>query len=204
MTAVAEPASDRADARTILTGGILLGGLTTVGVVLFALLSRGLTGATEVVVQALMILAGGVVFSYLPAVWIRPRGADGVAWAALVGLLGALTFTVLDTAILRPLDLYHWTWDAVGGGSGFWYVPVWWMGSAFLAWLGGYVVALTARGGRSESPLLVGTLTAGLGVLLFAVSAATGLLPFTAAIAALAFTVALVIHIPLAAVMYRR
>jgi hypothetical protein len=204
MTAVAEPVSDRAEVRTILTGGILLGGLTTVGVVVFALLSRALSGATEVVVQAALILAGGVVFSYLPAAWIRPRTVDGIAWASLVGLLGALTFTVLDTAILRPLNLYHWTWDAIGGGSGFWYIPVWWMGSAFLAWLGGYVVALTARGGRSAPPLLVGILTAGLGVLIFAVSAATGLLPFAAAIAALAFTVALVVHIPLAAVMYRR
>ncbi|HET7039265.1 MAG TPA: hypothetical protein VFH97_05215, partial [Gemmatimonadales bacterium] len=121
MTAVAEPVVDRADVRTVLTGGILLGVLTTIGVVAFALLSRALSGATEDVVRAVLILAGGIAFSYLPAVWIRPRTVDGIAWAALVGLLGALAFTVLDTAILRPLNLYHWTWDAIGGGSGFWY-----------------------------------------------------------------------------------
>ena len=204
MTAAVEPTADRAEVRTIVSGGVKLGILTTIGVAVFALLSRSLSGATEVVVQAALILAGGVVWSYLPAVWVRPRTVDGIAWASLVGLLGALTFTVLDTAILRPLNLYHWTWDAIGGGSGFWYIPVWWMGSAFVAWLGAYVVALAARGERSAPPLATGMLTAGLGILLFAVSAATKLLPFHAAVAALGFAVALVLHVPLAAAMNRR
>lgn len=204
MTAAAQPTTDRAEVRTIVTGGIQLGILTTIGVAAFALLSRVLTGATEVVVQAGLIAVGGLVFSYLPAVWIRPRAADGIAWASMVGLLGALTFTVLDTAILRPLHLYHWTWDAIGGGSGFWYIPVWWMGSAFLAWLGAYIVALTAARGRDPHPLAVGAQTAGLGVLLFAIAAGTGLLSFHAAIAALAFAAALVLHVPVAAVIHRR
>lgn len=204
MTVAVEPVADRADVRTIVSGGIKLGILTTVGVAAFALLSRALTGATEVVVQGLLILVGGVAWSYLPALWVRPRTVDGIAWASLLGLLGALTFTVLDTAILRPVHLYHWTWDAVGGGSGFWYIPVWWMGSAFVAWLGAFVVALMARGDASAPPLFAGAQTAGLGVLLFAVGAATKLLPFHASVAALAFAVALVLHVPLAAVIYRR
>jgi hypothetical protein len=204
MTAAAEPTADRADVRTIVSAGVKLGLLTTVGVAGFALLSRSLTGTTEVLVQAGLIFVGGVVWSYLPAVWVRPRTADGIAWAALVGLLGALTFTVLDTGILRPLNLYHWTWDAVGGGSGFWYIPVWWMGSAFVAWIGAYVVALVARSSPRAAPLAVGGQTAALAVLLFAISSATGVLPFHAAVAALAFTVALVLHLPLAAAMSRR
>jgi hypothetical protein len=195
---------DRADVRTIVTGGILLGILTTIGVTVFALLSRALSGTTEVLVQTVLIVAGGIVWSYLPAVWIRPRSADGIAWASMVGLLGALAFTVLDTAILRPLNLYHWTWDAIGGGSGFWYIPVWWMGSALVAWLGGYVVALVARRNAEPAPVAVGVQTALLAVLLFAVTAATGILPFHAAIAALAFTVALVLHVSIAAAMSRR
>jgi hypothetical protein len=204
MTAAVQPAVDRADVRTIVTGGILLGILTTIGVTVFALLSRALSGTTETLVQTVMIMAGGIVWSYLPAVGIRPRSADGIAWAAMVGLLGALAFTVLDTAILRPLNLYHWTWDEIGGGSGFWYIPVWWMGSALLAWLGGYVVALVARRNTEPAPVAVGVQTAVLAVLLFAIAAATGLLAFHAAIAALAFTVALVLHVPIAAAMSRR
>lgn len=204
MTSAVHPAQDRADVRTIVAGGIKLGLLTAAGVAGFALLSRSLAGATEVVVQSAFVVAGGVIFAYAPARWVRPRTVDGIAWAALTGLLGALTFTIVDTAALRPLALYHWTWDAIGGGSGFWYVPVWWMGSAVLAWLGAHVVALTARGGREPQPFVVGALTAGLAVLLFAVAAATHLLPFHAAIAALAFVGALALHVPLAAVMHRR
>jgi hypothetical protein len=205
MTAAVELASaERYDVRTVIGGGVKLGLVTIGGVVVFALLSRSMTGAGEVVMQSLVILAGGIAFAYLPAVWVRPRTVDGIAWAAMVGLLGALVFTLIDTAALRPLHLYRWTWDAIGGGSGFWYIPVWWMGSAFLAWLGAWVVALSARGGREPNPLVVGALTAGVGIVLFAASVGTRLLPFHAAIAALAFGVGLILHVPLAAITHRR
>ena len=155
MTTAAEPmAVDRADVRTIVGGGVKLGILTAVGVVAFALLARAMSGNTETLVLSLLVLAGGVVFGYLPALWTRPRSADGIAWCTLLGLLGAVAFTVLDVVLLRPLSVYHWTWDAIGGGSGFWYIPVWWMGSAFLAWLGGMVVAYAAQGGRRAGPAL--------------------------------------------------
>jgi hypothetical protein len=205
MTAAAQPVTaERSDTRTILVAGIQLGIVTTVGVVAFALLSRALSGTTEVVVQSLLILIGGVAFGYWPALAVRPRTVDGIAWAALVGLLGAMAYSVLDVAVLRPVHLYPWTWDAIGGGSGFWYLPVWWMGSAVVAWLGSWVAALAARDGRTPSPLTSGLLTAGLAVLLFAVAAGTTVLPFSAPVAALAFAVALVLHVPIAAAVYRR
>lgn len=198
MTAAAAPTSEQYDVRTIVGGGLQLGVLTAVGVVVFALVSRGLSGTVEVIVQVVLVLIGGIAFSYLPSLWVRPRSADAIAWAVMLGLLGAVAFTLVDTAILRPLDLYHWTWDAIGGGSGFWYIPVWWMGSAFLAWLGGMIAA------KSGTPLASGVQSAGLAVLLFAILAATGIAPFHAATAALAFTVALVFHVPLAGMLARR
>lgn len=204
MTAAVEAAADRSDVRTILTGGAVVGVLTTLGVTAFALLSRALTGTAEVIVQAGMILVGGVLFSYLPAARVRPRSVDGIAWAAMVGLLGALVFTVLDTTVLRPVRLYDWTWDAIGGGSGFWYIPVWWMGSAVLAWLGAWVVAMAGRGGREPQPFVLGVQSAGVGVLLFAAATGMRLLPFHAATAALAFSVGLVLHVVIAAVAYRK
>jgi hypothetical protein len=204
MTAAVQPTTDRSEVRTILVGGIQLGILTTVGVVAFALLSRALSGSTEVVVQSVLILLGGVAFGYVPSLSIRPRTVDGIAWAAMVGLLGALVFTVLDTAILRPANLYHWTWDRIGGGSGFWYVPVWWMGSAVLAWFGAWIVANVARGGREPRPLGIGLLTAGFAVLLFGIGVAVRLLPFHSAAVALAFGVALALHVALAAGTSRR
>lgn len=204
MTAAVQPDADRSDVRTMLTGGVQLGVLTVVGVAAFAFLSRALTGTTEVIVQSALILLGGVAFSYLPSVGVRPRTVDGIAWASMVGLLAALVFTVVDTAVLRPIDLYHWTWDAIGGGSGYWYIPVWWMGSAFLAWLGALVVATLARGGREPMPLVTGALTAGLAIVLFGVGAGVRLIPFHAAGMALAFAVALVLHSAVAGVVARR
>jgi len=205
MTAAAQPAAaDRSDVRTILVAGIQLGVLTTIGVVAFVLLSRALAGTTVAVVQAGVILAGGAVCAFVPARAIRPRSVDGIAWASMVGLLGALSFSVLNVVVLRPVHLFPWTWDAIGGGSGFWYLPVWWMGSAVLAWLGAWVVALAARSGREPSPLVSGLLTAGLAVLLLGAAAGTGLMAFGGPAAALAFAVALALHVAIAAAVHRR
>jgi hypothetical protein len=198
-TAVQSASVERYDVRTVVGGGVVLGVITAVGVVIFALLSRPLSGPLESLVQSALILAGGLVFAYYPAAAVRPRGVDGIAWAATLGLVGALAFTAIDTALLRPIDLYHWTWDAIGGGSGFWYIPVWWMGSALLAWLGawGHV-----RSGGAAIPRLSG-LTAGLAVLLFAGLVALGLAPLRGAVMALAFSLSLVAQVPLAAMLAR-
>jgi hypothetical protein len=203
MTSMVEPAAGpRSDVRTIVGGGVKLGIATVIGVVVFALLSRALAGGVETVVQSVLVLAGGAVFAYAPAYWVRPRGVDAIAYASLVGLLGSVVFTVVDAAVLRPVHLYHWTWDAIGGGSGFWYIPVWWMGSCFLAWLGGWVYSI--RAARDASAVSAALQTLGIGVLLLVVAVATRLAPFHAAVAALAFTVGLVLHVPLAAVLRNR
>jgi hypothetical protein len=182
----------------------VLGVLTAVGVVTFALLSRALDGMPEVVVQSMVVLIGAGLASYLPAAWLRPRSADAIAWAALTGLIGALSFTVLDTVVLRPLGVYHWRWDAVGGGSGFWYVPVWWMGAAALAWLGAWVVALAAASSGNAAPARSAGLTLALAVVVCAILVATRIAPLHAAVVALAYAVGLVLSLPLTAVLSRR
>jgi hypothetical protein len=195
MTSVAQPAAEpRSDVKTIVGGGIKLGVFTSVGVVVVVLLSHWLSGRTEAIVQSVLILFGGAVFAYAPAQWVRPREVDSISWASLVGLLGSVVFTVVDTAILRPAHLYPWTWDAIGGGSGFWYIPVWWMGSC--------VYSLRAPGGGTAIGTAVQTV--GLSVLVFVILVATGLAPFHGAVAGLAFSVALVLHVPLAAVLRTR
>jgi len=183
----------------------VLGVLTVVGVFTFALLSRALDGTPEVVVQSMVVLVGAGLASYLPAAWLQPRSADAIAWAALTGLMGALSFTVLDTVVLRPLGVYHWSWDAVGGGSGFWYVPVWWMGAAALAWLGAWVVALAAAASdRSAAPARSAGLTLALAVVVCTILVATRIAPLHAAVVALAYAVGLVLSLPLTTVLSRR
>jgi hypothetical protein len=203
MTSAVEPGSRiRADLRTILGGGAKLGFLTVLGVVAFALFSRASSGPTEVVIQSLLVLAGGIVFSFAPAIWVRPRDVDSIAWAALVGLLGSLLFTVVDTAILRPLNLYHYTWDEIGGGSGFWYIPVWWMGSATLAWLGAWVYSVAVDSGDVRIGKVVGiTVLATMAAFLLLGFLGTG---FSPASMGLAFAVGLVIHLIVVRVLRRR
>lgn len=204
MTSAVEPLVERADVRTIVGGGVVLGVLTALGVAVFSLASRALSGTAEVVVGAAVVLVGGAIASYLPAHWVRPRHVDGIAWAALIGLLGSLAFTVLDTVLLRPVGLYHWTWDAIGGGSGFWYIPVWWMGSATLAWIGAWVLSVLARGGRE--PRAVGAAVQFTLIALLVFAALVTLTPLSAASAvmALAVAIALVLHLVVAALTVRR
>jgi hypothetical protein len=202
MTSAVEPATERADVRTIVGGGLKLGVITAVGVAAFAFISRGVTGTVEIVVQSALVLLGGVVFSYVPAFWVRPKSVDGIAWAALVGLLGALAFTVIDTAVLRPLSVYHWTWDQIGGGSGFWYVSVWWMGSALLAWLGAWVFTVLSERGTSVFAATGQTL--GVAVIVFAIVTLTRIAPAHAAVMALAWTLALIVHVPVAYALSKR
>ncbi len=204
MTSAVEPAAERYDVRTVVGGGVKLGILTVVAVVVFALLSRALDGTVEIIVQSVIVLAGGVLVSYLPALWVQPRGADSIAWAALVGLLGALVFTVIDTALLRPLGIYHWTWDAIGGGSGFWYIPIWWMGASLLAWFGAWVAATVGNARGTFNVMAVAGQTLAVTVLMFMALVLVRLAPPTPAIEALAFSIALVLSVPLTVALTRR
>ncbi len=204
MTAVAEPALvERSDPRSIVGGGAILGVITAIGVFVFVFVSRPMEGMARTVLQSLLVVVGGGVFAYFPSMRIQPRSVDSIAWAALTGLMGALFFTAIDTAVLRPLDVYYWTWDAIGGGSGWWYVPVWWMGSAVLAWLGGWVTANVANGGSVSLPALaVQSMVIALAV--FAILVLTSISPFHAGTMALAVPLGLVIHVVVTSVMNRR
>jgi hypothetical protein len=194
MTAVAEIQDiDRSDVRTIVGNGLKLGIFTTIGVVIFALLSRVMDGMIETFVQSILILAGGAVFAFAPGLIVKARSMDGMAWAMLVGLLGALFFTVFDTIILRPINLYHWTWDAIGGGSGFWYVPVWWMGAAFLCGVGSVLVKNNSSGDTNAEFVKLLPRTGILAVVVFGIIVATNLLPATSAVVALSFSIGLLI-----------
>ena len=201
MTSAAQTtAMPDSDWRTIVRGGIKVGIVTAVGVAAFALISRPIADTTETIIQAGFILVGGAVFAYFPSMLLRPRDADTIAWAAMIGLLGSLVFTVIDTVLFRPLNLYHWTWDALGGGSGFWYLPVWWMGSATLAWLGAWVTAIQAGDGDPNIPAYAGQSVA-IGIVVAAILMVTGMVPFHAAGFALGFAIGLVLHVPLSGVM---
>jgi hypothetical protein len=149
----ANVAFDRSDFRTVSLGGAGVGLVTGVAVVAYLAASRSVpeTAGARGVVEALIVLAAGVLAAFLPATRTAPRGADGIAGAAAIGLVGTIVFSAIDIIVLRPFKAYPWTWDAIGGGSSWWYLPVWWMLGTFLAWMGGIVTA--SAGARGETTL---------------------------------------------------
>ena len=158
MSATAAPvASDRSDFRTVTVGGAKIGVATAVAVVAFLAASRlvpivaGLRGG----VKSLVVLAAGMAVAFLPATWTAARSTEGIAGAAAIGLVGTVVFSAIDIAVLRTFKAYPWTWDAIGGGSTWWYLPIWWMLGTFLAWMGGIVTAAgTAAGAASGEATL--------------------------------------------------
>jgi len=143
MSATAAPAaSDRSDVRTVTVGGALVGAITAGAVVLVVATSRLLAGSARAGgVEALVVLVAATLVAFVPGQRTAARTTEGIAGAAALGLVGTVVFSAIDIALLRPLKAYPWTWDAIGGGSTWWYLPVWWMLGTFLAWMGGIVTA---------------------------------------------------------------
>jgi len=156
------PATDRSDFRHILMSGTKVGLVTGVSVVAFLALSRLLpSGVAQTAFEAMLVLLVGVLVSLLPGQWVGSRGTEGVAGAAAVGLWGTVVFMAFDIVLLRPFQAYPWTWDAIGGGSTWWYLPIWWMLGTFVAWMGGMLTAgRNARGpaslGQIATPVVLG------------------------------------------------
>src|SRR5213595_3308819 len=156
MSVTAAPVvSDRSDFRTVTVGGAQLGVATAVAVVAFLATSRlvPITAGLREGVEALIVLAAGLAVAFLPAQWTVARSTEGIAGAAALGLVGTVVFSAIDIVLLRPFKAYPWTWDAIGGGSTWWYLPVWWMLGTFLAWMGGIVTAGQAARGAEQATL---------------------------------------------------
>ncbi|MGH7537191.1 MAG: hypothetical protein ACREMF_01030 [Gemmatimonadales bacterium] len=157
MTSGAVAATDRSDFRSVLVGGTKVGVVTAVLVIACLAVTRLLpAGVSRDVVLSLLVLATGVLVSLLPGEWVVPRNTEGVAGTAAMGLWGTVVFMAIDIVLLRPFKAYPWTWDAIGGGSTWWYLPVWWMLGTFLAWMGGLLTA--ARNTPPRAPATLGQL----------------------------------------------
>jgi hypothetical protein len=162
---------DRSEFRHVLLSGTIVGAVTGAAVVVFLLVSRLLPpGIVASLVLMLIVLAGGVAAAFLPGFFAASRTVQGVASAAAIGLWGTIVFMAMDIILLRPFKAFPWTWDAIGGGSTWWYLPIWWMLGTFVAWMGAIVTSgRGARGGDTAirslaTPAVLGGLSAGLGL----------------------------------------
>src|SRR5438445_2538625 len=185
-------ASDRSDIRTVMVGGTQIGLLTAAAVVAFLIVSRQVTAVLpQRALEALIVLATGTAVSFLPARLTQARHVEGIAGAAAIGLWGTVVFMAIDIVLLRPFKAYPWTWDAIGGGSTWWYLPIWWMLGTFLAWMGGIVTAAGSEATlrRRALPALAATIVLALIVRLAGVTLALPVATggaFTLVLAALA------------------
>src|SRR2546429_3942715 len=102
--------------------------------------------------RSLVVLAAGTAVSFLPALLTQARHVEGIGGAAAIGLWGSVVFTAIDIAVLRPFQAYPWTWDAIGGGGTWWYLPIWGGLGTFLPWTGGIFSPHRAVPGGTSPP----------------------------------------------------
>jgi hypothetical protein len=143
MTSTAElrDTYDATDVPSVVAGSIKLGLLETLLVLVFSLASRFLDGILETIVCALIVIVGLAVVTMLPGLWTRPRTIEGIAGAAGIGLGATAVYLLLDVMLLQNIGTYSNRWYEVGGGSNWWYHPVWWMVGTFLPWMGAWILA---------------------------------------------------------------
>ena len=55
--------------------------------------------------------------------------------------------------LLQNIGTYGHRWYDFGGGSNWWYHPVWWMAGTFLPWMGAWILANQLVKGAASSPV---------------------------------------------------
>jgi hypothetical protein len=141
---------DRTDVPYIVLGAVKIGLITAIAVLLYSLVSRFTNGVIESALKTLIIAAGAWMVTFLPGQWTRARTIEGIAGAAGIGLAGTVVYLLIDVTLLQSIGTYTDRWRAIGGGSNWWYHPVWWMVGTFVPWMGAFMIAnQAARGGVS-------------------------------------------------------
>jgi hypothetical protein len=133
---------DLTDVPALVRGSVKLGLLEAVMVLAISLISRLLPlGLLQVVLLAVALVIGLGAVTLLPGLWTRPRTIEGIAGAAGIGLGAAVVFLLIDVTLLQNIGTYGHRWLEVGGGSNWWYHPVWWMVGTFMPWMGAWILA---------------------------------------------------------------
>lgn len=150
--------ADQTDIPGIVKASVKLGILEAVFVVLIGLSTIYLEGMAETAVVGALVLVGVLLVTLLPGIWTKAETIEGIAGAAGIGLAAAWIFLVIDVSLMQPFGLYTNRWLAVGGGSNWWYHPIWWMVGSYLPWLGAWQMANQAAKG-STNPAMVAVIS---------------------------------------------
>ena len=129
----------------ILRGAMTLAVIQALFVVLVSLINKSLDGTVEHALTGVVVFIGAMITIFYPGVLTRPRTIDGIAAAAGIGLGATWVFLLIDAFLLQTVHVYTNRWHQIGGGSIWWYLPVWWMVGTFLSWMGGWILANQAN-----------------------------------------------------------
>ena len=168
MSAVVQPATgmERTDLPLIRRASVQLGAIECVFILAAGMVSKYLDGPVERILLVLLITAGLVTVTFLPGIWTAARTIEGIASAAGIGLTAAIVFLLVDVSVFQPIGLWTNRWREIGGGSNWWYHPIWWMAGTYLPWFGAFLLAnQTARSGR-PNPAAAAIATLGCSVVL--------------------------------------
>lgn len=154
-TATAPASVDQTEVPYIVRGAVKLGFLTAVTVLVFSLVSRFTSGTLMTGLEVIVLLAGLSAVVLLPGIWTRPRTIEGIAGAAAIGLGATVVYLLLDVSILQNIGTYTNRWREIGGGSNWWWHPVWWMLGTYLSWFGAFAMSNQAVRRGSSSPVMV-------------------------------------------------
>lgn len=158
MTSAVHPHAghDQTQLTAVLRYGAILGLLQTVSVFAFSLVSRFLEGVPELLLGSVIVVAGIAATTALPGLWTRARTIEGISGAAGLGLFATVVFTLTDSFVLQWIGTYTNRWREIGGGSNWWYLPIWWMVGTYLPWLGAWALANTAGDGEPATGKVLG------------------------------------------------
>jgi hypothetical protein len=162
---------DTTDLRIIVRGAIILGVIQAALVLVVSLVNRGLDGTADAVLTGVVVAIGAAACAFLPGRWTRARSIEGIGGAAGIGLGAAFLFLIIDVVLLQPIGTWTNRWWEIGGMSNWWYHPVWWMVSAYLSWMGAWILANQAARRGTATPLVGVALVAMLAVVLGALAA---------------------------------
>lgn len=144
----------------VVRGAITLGIIQGVIVVIVSLITHALGGTVEHALTGIVVFVGAMITIFYPATITQPRTIEGISAGAGIGLGATWVFLLLDAFLLQTFHAYTNRWHEVGGGSFWWYLPVWWMVGTYLAWMGSWIIAnQTNKSGQYSLPSAVGLVT---------------------------------------------
>lgn len=147
----AHAGADHTDLPYVLRAAVKLGILESAAILVIGLVSKYLDGMLETALLGVLVTVAVLAVTFLPGIWTRARTIEGISGAAGIGLAATVVFLAVDVSFFQPFGLYTHRWLDIGGGSNWWYHPIFWMVGTYLPWLGAWILANQAAKGSTPS-----------------------------------------------------